>query len=612
MPIAAYQDGNAQMGGSPFGRRRFPLRVRRHYLDAMTPVNGEGGPGAGHPALVVVDDDDSTRTRVANGLRRRFGLDYEVVECDPQGAHARLAGMRDARTDVALIVANAHLKAGAGTDFLATTRDVYPTARRLVLADFGDNWIMPSVARASTLGQVDHFDYLPWGEADEHFLAAVGDILADWATETGQGEARMTIIGERGEPEFQLLGEVLQRWQTYPVAMLEAGTPQADKFLSDHGIDGPLPIVALADGSKVLTAANMTKVSDMVGAGADARSTTYDVAVVGLGPAGFSAALNAASEGMRVILINDTFSQASSSPMIRNYLGFPAGVSGAELMRRGWTQALMFGAIGRIGRRATGLRHEGGRNVVPLDDGSEVTADVVMLAIGVEYRRIGVASVDRLIGRGVFYGYAAGDAQAMTGTDVAIVGGANSAVQAAAHLARHARSVHLIVRGSSLVDSASDYLVELVDALPNVTVHLNSEIAEAREEQQLRSVTLRDRTTGAVSELAVAGLFILIGAVPRTDWLPDELARDEQGFILTGDECPMVPGSEQRQLQYETTIPGVFALGDVRSGSVKRVAAAVGEGSAAAQQVMRYRARLGAPREADSERATREPMPVRA
>src|SRR5207249_1535982 len=162
-----------------------------HYLDAMTPVNGEGGPGVGHPALVVVDDDDSTRTRVANGLRRRFGLDYEVVECDPQGAHARLAGMRDARTDVALIVANAHLKAGAGTDFLATTRDVYPTARRLVLADFGDNWIMPSVARASTLGQVDHFDYLPWGEADEHFLAAVGDILADWATETGQGEARM-------------------------------------------------------------------------------------------------------------------------------------------------------------------------------------------------------------------------------------------------------------------------------------------------------------------------------------------------------------------------------------------------------------------------------------
>lgn len=575
----------------------------------MTSMNGDTPPiaGTGRPALVVVDDNEPTRRNTARSLRRRFGSDYDVVEPESaEAAHGELARMHRAGADAALILANEHLAAGTGTDFLAATRSTFPTARRLVLADFGDNWVMPLIARASTLGQVDHFDYLPWGETDERFLAAIGDILADWALDNGRGESRMTIVGERGEPTFQLLGEVLQRWQTSPVTMVVAGTPEGERFLAERGIDGPLPIVAVADG-RVLTGATVAKVSDMVGAGADTRSTTYDVAVVGLGPAGFSAAVNASSEGMRVILINDTFSQASSSPMIRNYLGFPAGVSGAEFMRRAWTQALMFGAVARIGRRATGIRHESGRNITALDDGSEVTSDVVMLATGVDYRRIGVPSVDRLIGRGVFYGYSAADANAMAGSDVAIVGGANSAVQAAAHLSRHAGRVHLVVRGRTLAASASDYLVEQIEALPNVTVHLSTEIAEARDEQQLRSVTVRDRTSGATSELDVAGLFVMIGAVPRTEWLPSELARDEQGFVLTGDDGPPMQSPEQFRLPFETTIPGVFALGDVRSGSVKRVAAGVGEGSAAVQQVLRYRARL-ADRLAERERAVGEPM----
>ena len=245
-----------------------------------------------------------------------------------------------------------------------------------------------------------------------------------------------------------------------------------------------------------------------------------------------------------------------------------------------------------------------------MDDGSEATAEVVMLAIGVEYRRIGVPSVDRLIGRGVFYGYDAAEAKAMSGADVAIVGGGNSAVQAAAHLARYARSVHLIVRGSTLAHSASDYLVEQVDAIPNLTLHLDSEIAEARDEQQLRALVVRDRTTGATQELDIDGLFVMIGAVPRTDWLPAELARDKQGFILTGDDGPPIQSPDQFRLPFETTVPGVFALGDVRSGSVKRVAAAVGEGSVAVQQVLRYRARIAAGQEADRERAAGEPIPA--
>jgi thioredoxin reductase (NADPH) len=558
----------------------------------------------------VVDDHDATRSALVNSLQRRFGPDYRVLEASSaEAAQIVLGEVRDAGTEVAMIVANEYMQDRSGTAFLAATREAFPTARRLVLADFADSWVMPAISRASTLGEVDHFGYLPWGENDERFLAGIADIIADWSQENGQGDARMTIVGERGDRAFHLLGETLQRWQTYPIDMLEAGTPTADTFLAERKIEGELPIISIADG-RVLTGANLANLSDMVGQGVDTASTTYDVAVVGLGPGGFSAALNAGAEGLSVIMIEATYSQASSSPMIRNYLGFPAGVSGAELMRRAWTQVLMFGAVGRLGRYATGIRRERGWNVVTLDDGSSVTSDVVMLALGVDYRRMGVPSVDRLVGRGVFYGYGALDAQAMSGLDVAVVGGANSAVQAAAHLARYARSVHLIVRGESLAHSASEYLIEQVDALPNVTVHLNSEITEGHGRQQLRSVTLRNRVTGETRDEATAGLFIMIGAVPRTDWLPTEIARDSQGFILTGEDGPPPRGPEQFRFPYETTMPGVFALGDVRSGSVKRIAAAVGEGAAAVQEVIRYRERVSERERAQRDRALGEPMPI--
>lgn len=554
----------------------------------------------GRPVLMVADDRESSRSVVSNALRRRFGTDYDVVAVTSQEVHSRLEAIRAGGADVALIIASQYLESDPGTALLATTRDVYPTARRLVLGDFGDNWVMPAISRASTLGEIDHFGYMPWTETDEPFLAAVGDILAEWALETGRGDARMTIVGRRDDPAFHLLGEVLQRWQTFPTTMLAADTAEGRAFLSERGIAGPLPVVALSDG-RVVTGADVAKVSDVVGAGVDTSGTTYDVAIVGLGPAGFSVAVNAGSEGMRVIMVNATFSQASSSPKIWNYLGFPAGITGAELMRRAWEHALMFGAVGRIGRTAEALRHEAGHNVVSLDDGSEVTAEVVVLAIGVDYRRVGVASVDRLVGRGVFYGFSAGDALALSGLDVAVVGGANSAVQTAISLARDGRMVHLIVRGDA--PNASEYLIEQVDALANVTVHLNSEVAQATDAQQLRSLTVRDRTTGRTSELAVAGLFIMIGAVPRTEWLPPELARDGKGFLLTGDDVPHPRDPEDAPLPFETTIPGVFALGDVRSGSVKRVAAAVGEGSAAVQQVMRYRARIAERAGIERERA---------
>ena len=287
--------------------------------------------------------------------------------------------------------------------------------------------------------------------------------------------------------------------------------------------------------------------------------------------------------------VEPSFSQASSSPMIRNYLGFPAGVSGAELLRRAWYQILMFGFDARIGRAATSIQVHGDHHIITLDDGASLRAATVVLATGVAYRRIGIPSVDRLVGRGVFYGYGAPEAQALTGESVAIVGGANSAVQAAAHLARYARHVRLIVRGATLADSASEYLVEQVANLNNVAVHLNTEVVEARDQQKLRSLVLRDNLAGSENEHEAVGLFILIGATPKTDWLPAEIRRDEKGFVLTGDDAPSAAGPEFSRLPLETTAPGIFAAGDVRHGSVKRVAAAVGEGAAAIQQVPRYR-----------------------
>ena len=559
------------------------------------------------PALVVVDDRDASREVLASALRRRYGRDYEVVEGrTPEEAHEGLHRLRVAGADVAIVAANIQLD--GATEFLATARNHYPTARRLILSPIGDNWVLREISRAAARGEVEHWDYLPTSEIDEHFLAGIADILVDWAQQTGHGEPRITVIGEPGDPTFKLVTDVLQRWEPEPISTLEAGTPESNAFLEEHGISGPLPIVAVA-GGQVITDADIATISDAVGSGVDPGSTTFDVVVLGLGPGGFSAAVNAASEGLRTILINDTFSQASSSPLVRNYLGFPGGITGAELMRRAWAQAMLFGADARIGRTATGIRREGGRIVVSLDDGSEVTAMAVILAIGADYRRIGVESVDRLVGRGVFYGYGALEAQAMTGADAAVVGGANSAVQAAIHVARYARSVRLVVRGSSL--DASEYLVTQLDGQPNLTLHLDSEVVDASDEQRLRSIRLRNRKTGDVVDETVTGLFVMIGAAPRTDWLPPAIARDERGFVLTGDDGPRVERPDQFRLPFETAMPGVFAVGDVRSGSVKRIAAAVGEGSMAVQQVHRYLARVADAAAAEGERITGERISLR-
>ena len=544
-------------------------------------------PTQNRPTILVVEDDRSARDVLEDCLNRRYGTDYDVLSLPgPVAAFGELLRLRDKAADVALIVAGQWMNPETGTAFLARTRDVYPTARRLLVTAWSDLSAMGPVARASTLGEIDHHATLPWNDTDEQFLALTGEILAEWAREHGRYASGITIVAERWDAEAQSLADVLERWGGAPVGFLEAETPEALRLVTAHGMDGQLPITFLPDG-RALAHPSVAEVAEAFGANAEPLSTPVDVAIVGSGPAGLSAALNAASEGLRVLLVEPSIGQASSSPMIRNYLGFPDGVSGAELVRRAWRQAWMFGVQARMGRGVQSIRADGDERIVVLDDGSEARARAIVLATGASYRRIGIPSVEGLVGRGVFYGSGATEARAMAGEPVAVVGGGNSAAQSAIHLARYARMVTVLVRGPSLAGTVSEYLLEQLNDLPNVEVRLSSEIAEARDHQRLRSLVIRDNAAGTIDERDATGLFLLIGAEPRTEWLPAAIARDERGFVLTGDDVPSADG--HTRLPLETTMPGVFAAGDVRHGSIKRVAAAVGEGAAASQQVQRYR-----------------------
>ncbi len=544
-------------------------------------------PTQNRPTILVVEDDRSARDVLEECLNRRYGTDYDVMSLPgPVAAFNELLRLRDKAADVALIVAGQWMKPETGTAFLARTRDAFPTARRLVVTRWSDLSALPTIARAATLGEIDHQASLPWNETDEQFLALVGDILADWAREHGRFTSGITIVSERSDVQGQALADVLERWGGARVGFVVAETAEGLRLVAGLDPGDRMPVAVLPDG-RILARPSLSEVAEAFGANAEPLSTPFDVAILGSGPAGLSAAVNLGSEGLRVLLVEPSIGQAGSSPMIRNFLGFPSGLSGAELLRRAWQQAWMFGVQARIGRGANGIRADGDERIVLLDDGSEARARAIVLAMGASYRRIGIPSVEGLVGRGVFYGSGATEARAMAGEPVAVVGGGNSAAQSAIHLARYARTVTVIVRGHSLAGTVSEYLLEQLNDLPNVEVRLSSEIAEARDHRRLRSLVIRDNAAGTIDERDATGLFLLIGAEPQTAWLPSAIARDERGFVLTGDDVPSADG--HTRLPFETTMPGVFAAGDVRHDSMKRVAAAVGEGAAASQQVQRYR-----------------------
>ncbi len=534
------------------------------------------------PVILVVDDDPTARAALLEAVDRRYGHDYDVTaEGSAAQAKDRLEALHREGRPVAMIVADHHMPGETGAWLLAASRRLHPTAQRLLLTDWADFSTVDETVQALTVGEIDTWVGRPFGPADEEFHTVLTSALARWTHEADRAGVALTIVGEPWDPATAALRDAFARL-LLPFRFRDAASSEGRALLDTAGVQGPLPIVIFADG-RAIARPSLSDVAVALGVQSAISDARVDVAVIGAGPAGLAAAVYAASEGLSVVVIESTAigGQASSSPMMRNYLGFPAGVTGGELTARAYQQAVTFGVKFVFGRTASGLRADGEDRIVTFDDDTELRAADVVVATGVSYRRMGIERLEALVGRGVFYGSGTSEARAVAGGHVYVVGGANSAGSASMHLARHAARVTLLVRGGTLADTMSDYLIREIDNADNVDVRLHTEIEDVRGDLRLEGLVLRDRSAGTSEEVAADAAFILIGAAPHTSWLPPEILRDDHGFILTGEQRP----DPSDGLGLATTMPGVFAAGDVRSNPVKRVAAAVGDGSTAIRQV---------------------------
>jgi thioredoxin reductase (NADPH) len=551
------------------------------------------------PALVVVHDDRDVLAALEQALQRRFGADYQILAIDgPAAALAALGRRSQAGEQVALLLADQSFHGMTGVELLCQVHALHPAAKRALLVPYGDVAGNIAVLQAMALGQLDHWLTIPWGPPELLLYPAVSELLSQWARATANAGSPVELVrvaGLRGSPRSHELRDLLGR-NNIPHGFYDADSADGRRLLAQVGLGpGDQPVLLLRDG-QVLVDPTTQQLVRAMGIPTRPGLGRYDLAVVGAGPAGLAAATYAASEGLRTLLLERlaTGGQAGTTSLIRNYLGFPRGISGGELAWRATEQAVMFGAELAAAQAATGLRLDGADRVLTLADGSQATCRTVVLATGVSYRRLPVPGLDALLGVGVFYGAAVTEAQAMQGRRVVVVGGANSAGQAAVHLARHAEQVTLLVRGTSLAGGMSAYLVAELERAGNLTVRLHTQVTGVHGTGRVEALTVHDNMTGTTETLPAAALFILIGAEPHTDWLAATVQRDERGFLLTGHDLlrdGRVVGDwplERPPLLLETNLPGVFAAGDVRHGSVKRVASAVGEGATAVQLVHQY------------------------
>lgn len=531
------------------------------------------------PVLLLATTDEVSRDVLGSELRRRYGGDYEVVVC-AEYAHARavLEGLRRWGRQVALVIAGYGPDDRGGLDFLRRAYSLHPSAKRAVAAIWGDFASTRDVFTAIGNGHAELVLLRPERRRDEEFHGTITDALDDWHLAQGIGFEAVRMIGEQRDERTHALRDQFGR-NHIPVGFHQAGTESANRLLAGLGLTDPeLPVLQLAFTSPptTLVAPTDLEIADAFGLmGPIPAGHVYDVVVVGAGPSGLAAAVYASSEGLSTMVVEQSAvgGQAGTSSLIRNYPGFSRGVSGAHLAWRSFQQAWSFGSEYSFLRQVEALGTEGDLRTVSMSDGSVVRTRSVVIATGVDYRRLGVPALEALVGRGVFYGAAVAEAPSMAGMEVYVIGGGNSAGQAALHLARYARHVTLLVRGASLAASMSEYLIAQLDATRNVGIRYGTSVLDGREEDGcLAALTLGDQHSGPSGgeEVPAGGLFVLIGSVPRTQWLPAEIARDEAGFVITGGDG---------RLPLETSMPGVFAVGDVRAGSIKRVATAVGDGA---------------------------------
>ena len=549
------------------------------------------------PILLSVDDDPDVLRAIERDLRSQYGAEYRVIGSDsPQGALTLLKQLQVRNDSVALILADQRMPHMDGVAFLQEAMHVFPEAKRALLTAYADtNAAISAINQAN----INYFFLKPWDPPGEHLYPQLDDLLDDWRASYRPKFEGIRVLGTRWSPQSYELRDFLAR-NRVPYQWIDveasANDPDTKRLLEALGPEASrLPVVLFPDGTKLLDSVP-SEVAQRVGLRTRAQTNFYDLAIVGGGPAGLAAAVYGASEGLHTVMIEREApgGQAGMSSRIENYLGFPMGLSGGDLARRAVTQAQRFGVEILSPQEAVGVRAEGPYRIIKLADGNELSCHALLIATGVQWRLLEMPGIDRLRGAGVYYGGGSTEALSCKGEIVYVVGGANSAGQAAMNFAKYADRVVIAVRGSSLSSTMSQYLIDQIKETPNIQVWGNASVVEAHGERRLEEISFLCSDTNKIERVAAHAMFIFIGALPRTDWLADIVERDERGFILTGPDLiregqhPKGWELDRDPFLLETNVPGLFAVGDVRHGSVKRVASGVGEGSVAVQFIHQY------------------------
>jgi thioredoxin reductase (NADPH) len=548
------------------------------------------------PILLSVDDDSDVLRAIERDLRSQYGAEYRVIGSDsPEGALDLLKQLKLRNDSVALLLADQRMPRMDGVEFLQQAMVIFPAAKRALLTAYADtNAAISAINQAS----LNYFFLKPWDPPAEHLYPQLDDLLDEWQASYRPAFQGIRVLGTRWSPKCYELRDFLARNRVpyeWTDVELTANDPETKRLLEALGPEAAeLPVVLFPDGTKLLEGVP-TDVAQKVGLRTRAQTSFYDLAIVGGGPAGLAAAVYGASEGLHTVMVEREApgGQAGMSSRIENYLGFPAGLSGTDLARRAVVQAERFG-VEILAQEVVGVRTEASYRILKMADGNEISCHALMIATGVQWRRLEAPGIDRLQGAGIYYGGGATEALRCKGEVVYVVGGANSAGQAAMNFAKYAERVIILVRGESLASTMSQYLIDQVKATANIQLWTHASVAEAHGETHLEEISVLCSDTGKVERVPASAMFIFIGALPRTDWLAGIVERDERGFLLTG---PDLIRDGQRTKGWtldrdpfllETNVPGIFAVGDVRHGSIKRVASGVGEGSVAVQFVHQY------------------------
>ena len=549
------------------------------------------------PILLSVDDDSNVLQAIERDLRSKYGGDYRVLgEESPERALDLLKQLKVRDDSVALLLADQRMPQMDGVHFLQEAMHIYPNAKRALLTAYADTNAAISAINEANL---NYFFLKPWDPPSERLYPQLDDMLDDWKASYHPKFEGITVFGTRWSRRSYELRDFLARNQV-PYDWIDVELPTNDaetkRRVDALGDDvNKLPVVVLSDGARLL-AGQPAEVAEKVGLRRRAQTTSYDLAIVGGGPAGLAGAVYGASEGLRTVMIERDApgGQAGMSSRIENYLGFPSGLSGADLARRAVVQAQRFGVEILAPQEVTGLRANGSYRILTLADGSEISCNALMISTGVQWRRLEAPGIDRLQGVGVYYGGGATEALSCKGEIIYVVGGANSAGQAAMYFAKYAERVYILVRGDSLSSTMSKYLIDQIQQTSNIELWTHASVAEVHGESHLEEVSVLCSDTSKIERVPAGSMFIFIGAEPQTEWLGDLVERDERGFILTGRDLmrngkrPKGWNLDRDPFHLETNIPGVFAVGDVRHSSVKRVASGVGEGSVAVQFIHQY------------------------